>query len=285
MTGIVALFGSGETGRYGRQVHERLLNQLPKPPMVAIVETPAGFQSNVDVVSGKIRYFFEHNLQNYRPNVQIVPARRRDGPFDANADAIAAPLAEADLIFAGPGSPTYAARILANSRTLDAIVARVAAGATLSLASAAAIAFGRYALPVYEIFKVGDDLFWANGLDFFARFGHNLTVVPHWNNTEGGADLDTSHCYMGDERFDRLLAMLPGPTTVLAIDEHTACIVDLDRGSCLVHGAGCAYLVQSGDVRAFASGDSFILDEAGTVMSGRGDDELARVDHAISPGI
>ena len=90
---------------------------------------------------------------------------------------------------------------------------------------------------------------------------------------------------LSDERFDRLLAMLPGPTTVLAIDEHTACIVDLDRGSCLIHGAGCAYLVQSGDVRAFASGDSFILDEAGTVMSGRGDDELARVDHAISPGI
>lgn len=263
MTGTIALFGSGETGRYGRQVHERLLARLPKAPSVAIVEAPAGFQPNVDVVSDKLRHFFEHNLQNFRPRVDVVPARERGGPYDVDDASIAARLDAADLIFAGPGSPTYAARVLAGSRTFDALVARVAAGATLSLASAAAIAFGRYALPVYEIFKVGEDLSWAAGLDLFSRFGHNLTVVPHWNNTEGGADLDTTHCYMGAERFGRLLALLPGPTTVLAIDEHTACILDLDSGDCLVHGAGCAYLVGPDRTRSFASGEMFSVRDEG----------------------
>lgn len=255
MTGTIALFGSGETGRYGRQVHERLLARLPKEPAVAIVEAPAGFQPNVDVVSDKLRHFFEHNLQNFRPRVDVVPARERGGPYDVDDASIAARLGAADLIFAGPGSPTYAARVLAGSRTLDALIARVAAGATLSLASAAAIAFGRYALPVYEIFKVGEDLSWATGLDIFSLFGLDLSVVPHWNNAEGGADLDTSHCYIGAERFARLLPLLPGPTTLLAIDEHTACILDPDERSAIVHGAGCAYLLQDGGPIPFASGD------------------------------
>ncbi len=263
MSGTIALFGSGETGRYGRQVHERLLARLPTTPAVAIVETPAGFQPNVDVVSDKLRHFFEHNLQNFRPRVDVVPARTRGGAFDADDAAIAARLDAADLIFAGPGSPTYAARVLAGSRTLEALVARVAGGATLSLSSAAAIAFGRYALPVYEIFKVGEDLSWAAGLNVFDRFGLNLTIVPHWNNTEGGADLDTSHCYMGEERFTRLLGLLPGPTTILAIDEHTACILDPDSGDCLVHGAGCAYLVGPDGARPFASGEVFGVRDEG----------------------
>lgn len=246
MAGIIALFGSGETSKQGRQAHEILLERLPRPPKVAILETPAGFQPNIDSVSDKLRAFFEHNLQNYRPEVEIVPAREQAGPHSVDAPEVVDGIARADLIFAGPGSPTYAARVLAGSRAFDAIVARALDGATLSLASAAAIACGRYALPVYEIFKVGDELRWAPGLDLFAHYGLNLTVIPHWNNHEGGADLDTSRCYMGAERFARLLDLLPGPTTILAIDEHTACILDPDAGTATVHGAGSAYVLRDG---------------------------------------
>jgi cyanophycinase-like exopeptidase len=260
MVGLIALFGSGETGRQGRQIHERLLDRLPRPPRVAIVETPAGFQPNVDVVTAKLRAFFEHNLQNYRPIVTVVPARRRSGVHDADALDVVIPLYTADLMFAGPGSPTYAVRILAGSRTLRAIVTRVTEGATLSLASAAAIAFGRYALPVYEIFKAGDDLRWERGLDLFATFGLNVTIVPHWNNAEGGRDLDTSHCYMGADRFERLLGLLPGATTVLGIDEHTACVIDIDSGTTQVHGAGTAHVLAGGREQTFANGTEFPID-------------------------
>ncbi|MGH9175216.1 MAG: cysteinyl-tRNA synthetase, partial [Vicinamibacterales bacterium] len=247
-------------GKQGRRVHEFLLDNLPRPPKVAIVEAPAGFQPNVDHVTGKLRAFFEHNLQNYRPVVKPVLARSRGGPYDADDPETVRPLYAADLIVAGPGSPTYAARVLAGSRTLRVIEARLVEGVTISLASAAAIAFGRYALPVYEIFKAGDDLHWAAGLDLFATVGLNLTVIPHWNNREGGSDLDTSRCYMGTERFERLLAILPGPTTILGIDEHTACVIDSDGGTASVHGAGTVCILRDGHERTFASGERFALD-------------------------
>jgi cyanophycinase-like exopeptidase len=227
---------------------------------VAIVETPAGFQPNVDAVTSKIRTFFEHNLQNYRPDVAVVAARARGGPFDTDAPAIAAMLDDADLIFAGPGSPTYAARMLAGSRVLAALSERVHDGAALSLSSAAAIAFGRYVIPVYEIFKAGEDLDWRTGLDFFAPLGLNLTILPHWNNAEGGAELDTTHCFMGAERFELLRGLLPGPTILLAVDEHTACILDVDAGACEVRGAGQVYVLRPDGERAFGNGETFPSD-------------------------
>ena len=45
-------------------------------------------------------------------------------------------------------------------------------------------------LPVYEIFKAGSDLYWADGLNVLGAFGLELAIVPHWNNTDGGADVD-----------------------------------------------------------------------------------------------
>jgi cyanophycinase-like exopeptidase len=284
MTGIIALFGSGETGRHGRQVHERLLDQLPRPPRVAIVETPAGFQPNVDVVSAKARAFFEHNLQNYRPQVTIVKARDRGMRFNVDAPSVVEPLADADLIFAGPGSPTYAARLLAGSRTQHAIAERVRAGAGLSLASAAAIAFGHYVVPVYEIFKAGADLAWASGLDFFAPYGLDLTVVPHWNNAEGGADLDTTRCFMGRERFACLCQILPSPTTILGIDEHTACLLDTDHGTATVHGAGSAYVLRGGEERAFGTGEGFELDLLAAPPSGQRSAVSSQLAHSSPRG-
>jgi len=53
-------------------------------------------------------------------------------------------------------------------------------------ASAAALTIGRFTLPVYEIYKVGQDIHWVDGLDILSQFGLHLVVVPHWNNAEGG---------------------------------------------------------------------------------------------------
>ena len=93
-------------------------------------------------------------------------------------------------------------------------------------------------LPVYEIYKVGAELAWTPGLNLFGNLGMDLAIVPHWNNNEGGAKLDTSHCYMGNDRFNELKSMLPDETVILAIDEHTACVVDLGREQARVHGNG-----------------------------------------------
>jgi cyanophycinase-like exopeptidase len=263
-TGKIVLFGSGETGKHGRFVQEQVLSAYRKPVRVAILETPAGFQPNVDVVTAKLRTFYEHNLQNFKPVVTSVPARRRGGEHDPDDPAVAGMLVDQDVIFAGPGSPTYVVRQLAGSATLVALRERFRQGATVVLASAAAAAAGCLTIPVYELFKVGDDPAWTPGLDLLAEVGLRAVVVPHWNNAEGGADLDTTHCYIGVDRFNELLRQLPPGIGVLGIDEHTAVVLDAAVGTGTVRGAGTATLVVDGVASVVPSGERFLLSSLGS---------------------
>ena len=258
--GRVALFGSGEMARAGRRVHELLLADYPTPVPVAVVELPAGFQPNVAVLSEKVRQFFEHNLQNFKPRVTVVPARwRGDGPNGADDPGVVAGVHDALYVFAGAGSPTYAVRHLGGTGLWQAIGERLNAGATLALASAMALAVGTHTLPVYEIFKVGTDLHWTPGLDLLASQGLDLAIVPHWNNTEGGTELDTSRCYMGAARFERLCERLPQTAVVLGIDEHTVCVLDLGSERATVYGTGTVTILNGSRATTCSAGESFPL--------------------------
>jgi len=263
LPGPVALFGSGETSASGRRVYNRLFSRFPKPVRVSVLETPAGFQPNSTLVAGKVGDFIRHRLQNYRPEIDIVPARRRGTPFSTDDESIISPVLSADVIFLGPGSPTYAVRQLRESIAWYTVLARHRRGATLVLASAATIAVGSQALPVYEIYKAGEDLHWNPGLDMFGPYGLSLVFVSHWNNTEGGAELDTSHCYMGQSRFDQLSNLLPSDISVIGIDEHTALIIETDKESCYVMGRGTVTLLRRGKEERFTSGQSFAITELG----------------------
>jgi cyanophycinase-like exopeptidase len=249
-TGLIVLFGSGETSPSGRKVFETVLRGLPMPPQIALLETPAGFEPNSDRVIGRVTEFLQHHLQNYKPQVSSIPARQRGTPFSPDEPEIVAPLLQADMIFMGPGSPTYTARQLRGSLAWDYLLARHQLGAALVLASAAAIAMSSRALPVYEIYKVGEDLHWKDGLNFFGPYGMDLVFVPHWNNTEGGEELDTSRCFMGQERFTRLMAMLPNTTRVIGLDETTALVMDLESGTGQVIGAGGVTVLHGEHVHA-----------------------------------
>jgi hypothetical protein len=136
-------------------------------------------------------------------------------------------------------------------------------GSALFLSSAATLAFGTYTIPVYEIYKVGEDLHWKQGLDYFRQYGLSLSIVPHWNNQDGGDELDTSRCYIGRERFERLLAMLPPAHPLVGIDEHTALVIDFADGCCRVLGNDSVTLLQDGTVEQFQTGSSFPLGRLG----------------------
>ena len=259
--GLIALLGSGETAPAGRKVHEYLVARLPRPATIAILETPAGFQPNVELVAAKIGEFLRRGLRNYAPRTLVIQARKRGTPYDPDNPQIAHYVLPADYIFLGPGSPTYAARQLRDSLTLRHVQARHREGAALGISSAAALAAGTWVLPVYEIYKAGEDLRWEPGLDLFRPFGLDLTVVTHWNNQEGGKDLDTSRCYVGRERFERLLAMLPPETTVLGVDEQVACIMDLAAGSCRVIGRGGVTIMRGGQTIEHRGGEEFGIEE------------------------
>jgi len=261
--GRIALLGSGETSLAGGRVFESLARVLPTPLRVAVLETPAGFELNSDRVAGRVADFLAVRLQNYRPQVIVISARARGTRFSPDDPALTEPLLHVDLTFMGPGSPTYAVRQLRDSLAWARMIARQRIGATLAFASAAVVAISAYALPVYEIYKAGHDLHWQLGLDLFGPYGLKLVFVPHWNNAEGGAELDTSRCFMGRARFEVLRAMLPADATVVGIDEHTALAVDLADGMAQVMGAGDVTVLSRDAERVFSAGDRFSLAEFG----------------------
>lgn len=254
-SGLIALFGSGEMSPTGRRIHEYLINDLKPPVRIALLETPAGFEVNPHHWYQKLQAMMEVGLANAKPKITLVEALTSAGKHSTNDPNTVDVLLTADYIHTGAGSPTFAARHLRGSRAYHHIIAHVQAGKPASFASAAALSMGKYLLPVYEIYKVGEDLHWNEGLDFFAAWGINLSVITHWNNSEVGEFVDTSRCFMGRQRFQKLLKLLPGPTTILGIDEQTALIIDLGKKECLVQGSGGVTLIAEGKEERFLTGN------------------------------
>lgn len=257
--GIVALMGSGETAYYGGQIFENVARRLGGALRVRVLETPAGFELNSPQVAGRVAEYLRVRLQNYRPQVELVAARARGGPYSPDNPHVLGGLMNASLMFMGPGSPSYTVRQLRGSLAWRMMQARHRLGAALVLASAATVAMGVKALPVYEIYKVGEDLHWKDGLDLLGAYGLRLVVVPHWNNAEGGADVDTSRCFVGRERFEALSGQLDEGITILGLDEHSGLIIDFAAGECEVGGQDSVHVIRGGRGQDYARGERFPL--------------------------
>ena len=275
MLGKIAFLGSGETSLAGGRIFERLVKDLDHSPQIAILETTAGFELNSALVAQKVGDYLATRLQNYAPEIHIIPARKRGTEFSPDNPEILAPLRTADLIFMGPGSPTYAVRQLKDSLAWDIIRARHRQGATLVFASAATIAVGAHALPVYEIFKVGEDVHVKDGLNLFSDYNLPLSFTPHWNNTDGGTDVDTSRCFVGRERFNEWRAMLPAGQTIVGLDEHTGIIIDFEMGKCRVSGVSSVTLITPDETEIYPAGEEFELDELGELYIPEKDEKIS----------
>ena len=263
--GQIAFLGSGETSLAGGRIFEALAKNIKEPHRIALMETPAGFELNSALVVGKVGEFMKTRLQNYKPVVDVIPARKKNSAFSPDDPEIIKPLLYANMIFMGPGSPTYTIRQLKDTLAWDVIRARHRLGATLVFASAATISIGAHALPVYEIYKVGQDVHVVDGLNLFADFGVHLSFVPHWNNAEGGTDLDTSRCFIGMERFGEWCKLVPSENITLGLDEHTGIIMDFESGMCEISGVSSVSLVSDCDPVMHPSGVKFSLSEIGDI--------------------
>ena len=114
-------------------------------------------------------------------------------------------------------------------------------------------------MPVYEIYKVGADPFWLDGLDLLTALGLPVAVIPHFDNTEGG-NHDTRFCYLGLPRLEQLERELPAGAFVLGVDEHTGVILDLDADTATILGRGVVTLRQQGRQRVLEAGQTIALD-------------------------
>ena len=253
--GKIVLMGSGELTATMVEVHKGLLDQLQGSPRAAFLDTPAGFQLNVDQISRKAVEYFRSHVQQ---PLAISSFKSRENTTDFDAEKAFHILRESAYILIGPGSPTYAVDQWNGSPVPEIFTQCVNNGGCLVAASAAALTVGRFTLPVYEIYKVGQKLHWAEGMNILGNFGFNLVVIPHWNNAEGGTH-DTRFCFMGKPRFQKLVALFTEKIPVFGLDEHTACILNLETDEAEIKGIGTVTLRSDDREVTFKTGDRFPL--------------------------
>lgn len=232
----------------------------------AMLDTPFGFQANADDLTDKIREYFHDSVG---VDISVASWRRQDESAAARERALAL-LGRASWAFAGPGSPSYALRQWADTPMPAALAEIVRRGGSLVMGSAAAVTVGTASLPVYEIYKVGDEARWLPGLDLLGTLtGVSAAVIPHYDNREGGRH-DTRFCYMGEQRLLELEAMLADDVGILGVDEHTAVIIDIETGAVDVRGSGGMTLRHRERESIVPSGDSTTIDALARALRGEG---------------
>lgn len=268
---LLVLMGSGETAPAMRRVHREVFAATGEGPAV-MLDTPFGFQENADELTAKTQSYFAESVGR---RVGLARWRTAEAPVAEREVALAA-LAAARWVFAGPGSPTYALRHWRGTPMVGAMADVPERGGTLVFGSAAAVTLGTHAIPVYEIYKVGEAPHWVDGLDLLGRLtGIRAAVVPHYDNAEG-ATHDTRFCYLGERRLTRLEAELPPECGVLGIDEHTALILDLAGRTGRVLGLGAVTVRRRGASTVLAAGASVSLDALADLVRGAGAPGVAR---------
>jgi cyanophycinase-like exopeptidase len=264
---VLAIIGSGETAPTMRSVHADLLAMAGGAEGAAVMlDTPHGFQENADDLAGRSRRYFRDAAGR---DVTVASFRSAATATPLEYERMCAQLTRASWVFAGPGSPTYALTQWRETRVPMLLAAKLREGGVVVFASAAAVGLGEVALPVYEIYKAGQDPHWVPGLDLLRGVGLRAAVIPHYNNAEGGTH-DTRYCYMGERRLRLLEELLPDGCDVLGVDEHTACIFDLEARTLSVRGRGEVTWRTRGVETRWRHGEVVPLAEVGGARTSRG---------------
>ncbi len=264
---LLCIMGSGETTPTMVSVHADLLSRLgPKPVPAVLLDTPFGFQENAPDISGRTVEYFRDRVGF---PITVASFRNRELATPLEYETMLARVAEARYVFAGPGSPSYALRQWLGTGVPDLLATKLRDGGCVTLASAAAVGLGLFALPVYEVYKVGEDPRWLEGLDLMSATGLRVAVVPHYNNAEGGTH-DTRFCYMGERRLRMLEELLPAGVDILGVDEHTAAIFDIGAGTVSVRGRGGMTLRRKGMSERFENGMTLPVTELAAMSSSDG---------------
>ena len=235
MTRLLTIMGSGETAPTMVKAHRAVMERLGPPPVRGVLlDTPFGFQMNAGELAERAVAYFRESVG---AELEVAGLRSAADLAGARGDEVLASLSRAGFVFAGPGSPTYALRQWRGTLVPGLVAEKLSLGGAVTFASAAALTLGAWTVPVYEIYKVGEEPRWEPGLDLLGPLGLQVAVIPHYDNAEGGTH-DTRFCYLGEERLSLLEASLPEGTFVLGVDEHTALFLDFEADHAWVTGRG-----------------------------------------------
>ena len=239
---ILAIMGSGETAPTMKGPHRSIFERLGPDVDAVLLDTPFGFQENAPILAAKATEYFRDAVGR---EVVVAGLGRTDTGDVLAIERGVSRVRNADWVFAGPGSPTFALEQWRGTPVPDALAEKLRSGGALVFSSAAVLTLGVATVPVYEIYKVGLDPYWVHGLDVLSEVGLNVAVIPHYDNQEGG-NHDTRFCYLGERRLAMLEPELPDGAFVLGIDEHTGVVMDLDADTAEIVGKGAVTLRRNG---------------------------------------
>lgn len=283
---ILTIMGSGETAPTMVSTHRRLTSMLPAPVAATVLDTPYGFQENAHELAARAVDYFKTSV-----NVELRVAGLTRLKPDAGGTAPSAAAIErgfraldsATYLFAGPGSPTYSLQQWSDTPVRDLLAKKLSRGGIVTFASAAALTLGRFTVPVYEVYKVGMDPYWNDGLALLQELGIPASVIPHYDNAEGGTH-DTRFCYLGERRLRLLESKLPSDHYVLGVDEHTGLVIDLDAETAEVVGNSTVTLRRGDREAVYASGAVIPLRELQAPSFGAAAGQAARGQSAGQSG-
>lgn len=259
---ILAIMGSGETAPTMVGTHRRLTALLPQPVRAVVLDTPYGFQENAHELASRAVDYFKTSV-NVELRVagltRIKPRPDGDAPTSAQIEKGLRVVEDASYLFAGPGSPTYSIQQWTDTPLRSLLADKLQRGGIITFASAAALTLGTRTVPVYEIYKVGSDPYWHDGLALLRELGVNASVIPHYDNAEGGSH-DTRFCYLGERRLRILESKMSSDEFVIGVDEHTGLVINLDDERAEVVGNSTVTLRKGDRQVVYATGESFALD-------------------------
>jgi cyanophycinase-like exopeptidase len=231
--GPIALVGSGEFLPAMSEIDAALLAATGRDrPRVAILPT-ASWPDGEDVFRRWAAMGAEH-FAGLGAEVEPVLVRDR---FDADDDAYAQAIGEADLIYLSGGKPGHVSGSLVGTAVGAALVAAHARGATIAGCSAGAMTItGRHwDLRAKRLFW---PLRWRSGLGLVA----GATVIPHYDAFP--------------EAFAAMIVLqAPRELATIGIDEETA-IVGND-GAWQVQGRGRATVWHGRSRERYRAGEAF----------------------------
>src|SRR5262249_48082851 len=155
---LLVLIGSGEMRPQMARVHRSVIAKLTSaggggPVRAALLDTPYGFQENAGSLSDDALDFFGRRL-GVDGHLASLPRADEDA---VSRETAYARIREADFVFSGPGSPSYALAQWSATEVPTLFADKLMSGGALVMASAAALTLGRFTAPIYEIFKAGED--------------------------------------------------------------------------------------------------------------------------------
>jgi hypothetical protein len=239
------------------KIHRKLLEPITDLKAVNL-DTAYGFQLNVPQMSEKLEEYFATSL-----NVKLSTLHfsSYEKSTELERTLFKRRVRDANYVFAGPGSPTYALAQWAPLQLGDDLLSVLDESGTLCFASAASLTLGAFTAPIYEIYKVGDQHpRWRDGLNLLGALGLNCVVIPHFDNNEGG-NYDTRYCYLGEPRLLELESQLPDGVATLGVDEHTAVIFDFGTRTISVKGRANGYWRINGQTLVLENGTTIQMSE------------------------